>query len=37
VPEPVGGFLTGFGGSSVRDEPNGRKSMSAWLLEAHLR
>jgi SAM-dependent methyltransferase len=37
VPEAVAASLTGFGGSSVRDEPNGRKSMSAWLLEAHLR
>src|SRR4051812_26075245 len=36
VPEAVAASLTGFGGSSVRDEPNGRKSMSAWLLEAHL-
>ena len=37
VPETVTEFLTGFGGTGVRDEPNGRKSMSAWLLEAHLR
>src|SRR3954452_830881 len=37
VPEAVAASLTGFGGSSVREEPNGRKSMSAWLLEAHLR
>src|SRR4051795_8880631 len=37
VPEAVAASLTGFGGSSVRDEPNRRKSMSAWLLEAHLR
>ncbi len=36
VPEAVAEVLTGFGGIGVRDEPNGRKSMRAWLLEAHL-
>ncbi|WP_193043399.1 class I SAM-dependent methyltransferase [Mycolicibacterium baixiangningiae] len=25
-----------FGGSGMRDEPNGRKSVPAWLLSAHL-
>jgi hypothetical protein len=32
VPE---GF-PGFAGVQVRDEPDGRKSMAAWLLSAHL-
>jgi hypothetical protein len=27
----------GFGGSDLRDEGNGRKSIGAWLLQAHLR
>ena len=30
-------FVQGFGGTDVRDEPNGRKSVGAWLLQAHLR
>lgn len=29
-------MLVGFGGSGLRDEGNGRKSMPAWLLSAHL-
>jgi 2-heptyl-1-hydroxyquinolin-4(1H)-one methyltransferase len=32
VPE---GF-DGFGGIELRDEPEGRKSIAAWLLSAHL-
>ncbi|MDH6245010.1 hypothetical protein M2432_002658 [Mycobacterium sp. OTB74] len=34
-----GGFedhFSGFAGLDIRDAPNGRKSMSAWLLQAHL-
>ena len=37
VPEAFAEFLEGFGGTDVRDEPNGRKSIGAWLLSAHLR
>ena len=37
VPESFAEFLQGFGGTDVRDEPNGRKSIGAWLLSAHLR
>jgi 2-heptyl-1-hydroxyquinolin-4(1H)-one methyltransferase len=37
VPEQFAGFLEAFGGTEVRDEPNGRKSVGAWLLSAHLR
>jgi 2-heptyl-1-hydroxyquinolin-4(1H)-one methyltransferase len=37
VPETHAGFLDVFGASNIRDEPNGRKSVGAWLLEAHLR
>lgn len=29
-------MLTEFGGAGIRDEGNGRKSMGAWLLSAHL-
>lgn len=29
-------MLTEFGGADIRDEGNGRKSMGAWLLSAHL-
>ena len=29
--------FSNFGGRDIRDEPNGRKSVGAWLLEAHLR
>jgi SAM-dependent methyltransferase len=35
VPADFGG-LEGFGGADLRDEPNGRKSIPAWLLSAHL-
>jgi SAM-dependent methyltransferase len=34
-----GGFedhFSGFAGLDIRDAPNGRKSMPAWLLQAHL-
>ncbi len=37
VPESFAQFFEGFGGTGVRDEPNGRKSVGAWLLQAHLR
>jgi 2-heptyl-1-hydroxyquinolin-4(1H)-one methyltransferase len=37
VPQEFGEFLQQFAGTDIRDEPNGRKSMGAWLLEAHLR
>jgi 2-heptyl-1-hydroxyquinolin-4(1H)-one methyltransferase len=37
VPEEFAEFFKGFGGTDIRDEPNGRKSVGAWLLEAHLR
>jgi SAM-dependent methyltransferase len=37
VPEEHAGFLQAFGGTDVRDEPNSRKSVGAWLLSAHLR
>ncbi|WNG94754.1 class I SAM-dependent methyltransferase [Mycobacterium sp. ITM-2016-00318] len=37
VPEEHAGFLQAFGGVDVRDEPNSRKSVGAWLLSAHLR
>ena len=37
VPQEFADFLQGFGGTDVRDEPNGRKSVGAWLLSAHLR
>jgi 2-heptyl-1-hydroxyquinolin-4(1H)-one methyltransferase len=37
VPESFAEFFKGFGGADIRDEPNGRKSVGAWLLEAHLR
>ena len=30
-------FFKGFAGADIRDEPNGRKSIGAWLLSAHLR
>ncbi len=36
VPDEHAGFLEAFGGIDVRDEPNGRKSVGAWLLSAHL-
>ena len=37
VPEQYAGFLEAFGGTDIRGEPNGRKSVGAWLLQAHLR
>ena len=37
VPESFAEFFRGFGGTDIRDEPNGRKSVGAWLLQAHLR
>ena len=37
VPEEFAEFFKGFAGTDIRDEPNGRKSIGAWLLEAHLR
>ncbi len=36
VPEGFAESSEGFGGVDIRDEPNGRKSMPAWLLSAHL-
>ncbi len=32
---PVLGDFGAFAGADVRDEPNGRKSVGAWLLTAH--
>ena len=32
VPEAFAEFFEGFGGADIRDEPNGRKSVGAWLL-----
>lgn len=37
VPEGMDEQFEGFGGSDLRDEGNGRKSIGAWLLQAHLR
>ncbi len=37
VPDEFAEFFKGFAGADIRDEPNGRKSIGAWLLEAHLR
>ena len=37
VPEGFAEFFKGFGGADIRDEANGRKSVGAWLLSAHLR
>jgi SAM-dependent methyltransferase len=37
VPESFAEHFKSFGGTDVRDEPNGRKSVGAWLLSAHLR
>ena len=37
VPEEFAEFFKGFAGADIHDEPNGRKSIGAWLLEAHLR
>jgi SAM-dependent methyltransferase len=35
VPESFLEHFQGFAGAGLRDEANGRKSMSAWLLSAH--
>lgn len=37
VPESFAEFFKGFGGTDIRDEADGRKSVGAWLLRAHLR
>jgi SAM-dependent methyltransferase len=37
VPEGFAEFFKGFAGADIRDEADGRKSIGAWLLEAHLR
>ena len=37
VPEGFAEFFKGFGGADIRGEANGRKSVGAWLLSAHLR
>jgi SAM-dependent methyltransferase len=37
VPEAFAEHFKGFVGADIRDEPTGRKSIGAWLLEAHLR
>ena len=37
VPESFAEFFQGFGGTDIRDEADGRKSVGAWLLRAHLR
>ena len=37
VPEEFAQFFDGFAGADIRDEDNGRKSVGAWLLSAHLR
>lgn len=37
VPEAFAEHFKGFAGADIRDEPTGRKSIGAWLLEAHLR
>jgi SAM-dependent methyltransferase len=37
VPAEFAEFFKGFAGADIRDEPTGRKSIGAWLLEAHLR
>lgn len=37
VPKEFAEFFKGFAGADIRDEPTGRKSIGAWLLEAHLR
>ena len=36
VPENFLEHFEGFAGADVRDEANGRKSVAAWLLSAHL-
>ncbi len=37
VPENFLADFEGFAGADIRDEANGRKSVRAWLLSAHLR
>lgn len=37
VPEGMADLFSTFAGADVRKEPNGRTSIGAWLLEAHLR
>jgi SAM-dependent methyltransferase len=37
VPDAFAELFKSFGGTDIRDEPNGRKSVGAWLLSAHLR
>ena len=37
VPEALAEFFDSFAGADVRKEANGRTSIGAWLLEAHLR
>ena len=37
VPESFAEAFNSFSGTDIRDEPNGRKSVGAWLLSAHLR
>lgn len=36
VPESLAAVFEGFAGADIRDEANGRKSVAAWLLSAHL-
>ncbi|OBG68574.1 class I SAM-dependent methyltransferase [Mycobacterium sp. E3305] len=36
VPDSVAEGFQAFGGADIRDEGNGRKSIGAWLLSAHL-
>ena len=36
VPENFAAQFEGFAGADIRDEANGRKSVAAWLLSAHL-
>jgi hypothetical protein len=36
VPENFAEQFQGFAGVDIRDEDNGRKSIAAWLLTAHL-
>ncbi len=37
VPEGFAQFVGAFAGADIRDEADGRKSVGAWLLSAHLR
>src|SRR4051794_5663729 len=36
MPEHVTERMQGFASADIRNEPNGRRSMAAWLLSAHL-